>query len=305
MSLPQHFILNIKIDNGLSMSERIALICKGFKSLKDSNDLKYLDNSVGEVVKVLDSYWDVQKPYIVNDTGGLKNKIESFGEDFSEFLFYYIGHGVVENNKFYIVGHDNDRIHLKDILLLTEQWNKKVTIILDACYSGQFINEWDNKVKYEILSSSDTQVAYEDPTYKMAFFTYNFCSAIERNKQYIELSVENIYNEINAILAARQKCTHYKVKSFNHVSNTILRNPDSSIMIPIQDQKVMMNAKKLNKKQFSILSFFSIFISIFFILLFILKYLYPSIELSDLLYSLIFISLLMTKSYTLIFTIRS
>jgi len=205
------------------MSKQVALICKGFKSLEGSNDLKYLDNSVKEIATVLDSYWSVEEPYIVSDSGALKRKIENLGEDFDEFLFYYVGHGIVENDKFYIVGSDNDRINLKDILLLTEQWNKKVTIVLDACYSGQFINEWDNKIKYEIFTASDTKVAYEDPTYEMAFFTYNFCRAIQKNNQYEELSVENIYDEINDIVATRQKCTHHRVKSYGYTSNVISR----------------------------------------------------------------------------------
>ena len=204
------------------MSKRIALICKGFELLEKS-DLKYLDNSVNKLSTVLDDYWKVEEPYIVSDTGALKNKIENFRQDFDEFLFYYIGHGVVENAKFYIVGSDNDRINLKDILLLTEKWNKKVTIVLDACHSGQFINEWDNKIKYEIFTSSDTKVAYEDPNYEMAFFTYHFCRAIEKNKHHGELSVENIYDEINDIVVTRQKCTHHRVKSYGYTSNIMSR----------------------------------------------------------------------------------
>jgi len=79
------------------MSKQIALICKGFKSLKGSNDLKYLDNSVNELTSVLGRYWKVEEPYTVTDTGALKSKIESFTEDVDEFLFYYVGHGIVEN----------------------------------------------------------------------------------------------------------------------------------------------------------------------------------------------------------------
>jgi len=219
------------------MSKQVALICKGFKSLEGSNDLEYLDNSVKEIATVLDGYWSVEEPYLVSDTGALKSKIENLGEDFDEFLFYYVGHGIVENDKFYIVGSDNDRINLKDILLLTEQWNKKVTIVLDACYSGQFINEWDNKIKYEIFTASDTKVAYEDPTYEMAFFTYNFCRAIQKNNQYEELSVENIYDEINDIVATRQKCTHHRVKSYGNCSNTIFANNKSKVSVGSKNEK--------------------------------------------------------------------
>ena len=247
------------------MSKQIALICKGFKSLEGSNDLKYLDNSVNEVSTVLNTYWKMEEPYIISDTGALKNKITSFREDFDEFLFYYVGHGVVENDKFYIVGSENDRINLKDILLLTEQWNKKVTIVLDACYSGQFINEWDNKIKYEIFTSSNTKVAYEDPTYEMAFFTYNFCRAIQKNNQYENLSVENIYNEINDIVATRQRCTHHRVKSYGHISNVMsqcnkiysisqgLAEPIKKIKLPKLNQIFLIfNEDNISKRKYQV-----------------------------------------------------
>lgn len=230
------------------MSKKIALICKGFKSLEGSNDLKYLDNSVHEISTALNTYWKVEEPYVISDTGALKSKIESFGGDFDEFLFYYVGHGIVENDKFYIVGSDNDRINLKDILLLTEQWNKKVTIVLDACYSGHFINEWDNKIKYEIFTSSDTKISYEDTTYEMAFFTYHFCRFIQKNNQYAELSVENIYDEINDIVATRQKCTHHRVKSYGCVSNIISQcHKIHSISENLADPIKKTNSPKLNQ----------------------------------------------------------
>jgi len=230
------------------MSKQVALICQGFKSLQGSNDLKYLENSVQEITRVLDGYWTVEEPYLVSDTGALKSKIENFGDDFDEFLFYYVGHGVVKNGKFYIVGSQNDSIDLKDILLLTEKWNKKVSIVLDACHSGHFINEWSNKIKYEIFTSSDTRVAYEDPNYEMAFFTYHFCRAITKNNQHAELSLEHVYDEINDIVVTRQKCTHHRVKSYGCTSNVISRcHKIHSILQGLSEPSQISKPSKLNQ----------------------------------------------------------
>jgi len=205
---------------------KIALICRGYKSLAGSDDLKYLDHGVDELCTILDSYWNVQQPHILSDTGALKKEIDKIGEAFDEFLFYYIGHGKVENHEFYIVGEDNDRINLKDILLLTEKWNKKVTIVLDACHSGQFINQWENKINYEIMTSTDTSYAYEDPVYKMSFFTYHFCKTIRKNQNHVQYCLEDIYEDIHENLATRQKCSHHRVKEFGRTSNIISSNPE-------------------------------------------------------------------------------
>jgi len=229
------------------MSKKVALICRGYKSLAGSDDLNYLENGVNEVYSSLSSYWEIKEPHVLTDSGDLKREIEGIGE-VDEFLFYYIGHGKVESNRFYIVGENNDTINLKDILQLTEKWSTKVTIVLDACSSGEFINQWENKIPYEILTSTDRGYAYEEPTYEMSFFTYHFCRAINKNRLHFELTLENIFDEIHDILITKQRCFHHKIKSYgNQDSNVIASSSIASKIASTLPEPTSKEPSSINK----------------------------------------------------------
>jgi hypothetical protein len=204
------------------MPKRIALVCEGHPTLDDSH-LQYLNKSIEAIQTTLQQYgqWTITY-HKLKDSGALQQIIKEINLDAGdEFLFYYIGHGQVENSNFYIVGEDNPNINFGDILELTEKWNGKVSIILDACRSEQFIHQWNNKIKYEILTSTDQKFAYEEPEFAMSFFTYHFCRAIEKNRSHYQFTLENIYSEISDILVVKQKCSHHLTKQFNTTSTPV------------------------------------------------------------------------------------
>lgn len=222
------------------MPKRVALICEGFKSLEDSKDLKYLDNGVNKIITTLKKYgnWDTIEHHKLQDAGLLQNALKDIGE-VEALLFYYIGHGKVDNTKFYIVGEENDSINLKNILEITEKWDSKVSVVLDACKSGQFINKWANEIPYEIFTSTDTKLAFEIDELEMSFFTYHFCRAIEENREFSKMTLENIYSKINDILIVKQKCFFNTTKTFGKTSNTISYNfAIDSVIQDLSDREV-------------------------------------------------------------------
>lgn len=169
---------------------KVAFICSG-----DPVDLKYLVENRESIEKILSPEWKIIYQDKLRDIQDLILTVkERKNKKIDEFLFFYTGHGYVCKRKknlnlklFY-----DSKITINDIIdEIIELKPKKIAIVLDACYSGNY-----NKVEFPeniqlLTSSNDFQQSYEftgkdEP--KNSVFSHFFCEAIKELKGKITLS---------------------------------------------------------------------------------------------------------------------
>jgi len=168
------------------MSKRIAILVKGKSTFDDSHqNLDYLNEDIKLVSKTLKYYgnWEVSEIIELSNPTDIKKVLISYST-YNEILFYYTGHGAidVDADEFNLVGIDDDKISLEKLFRDSKDKikNCRLTLIIDACRSGYFIDEAHKpKIDCEILTATNHGNAYKKVDENISFFTKFFCTYIQ------------------------------------------------------------------------------------------------------------------------------
>jgi hypothetical protein len=109
------------------------------------------------------------------------NKMKSYTNKDDIFLLFFSGHGGADNNRF-TFGSLNGDITVDEIVSGLDADNCKTILWFDACHAGQVGNDFRNGIDDYIrnkqmpnvsilMSSSDNESSWADPTYNLGYFT--------------------------------------------------------------------------------------------------------------------------------------
>lgn len=161
---------------------KIAFICSG-----TPDGLNYLfENRKSIELSLANQDWIIINTELQNEQT-FKLALENFkGKNIDEFLFFYTGHGdtcAIEKKLELRLFNDNAPLSINRILALLKPLKaKKIAIVLDACYSGNY-ETVKSTTPLQILSSSQYfQSSYEftkkdEP--KNSVFSHFFCMVIK------------------------------------------------------------------------------------------------------------------------------
>lgn len=227
---------------------RALLVGLGYKSTPNEisgclNDVKILapllkknkDESKNFDVKILTD----EENWIKKST--LKKEIENLfkenSEDMETILFYFSGHGYLNNYGGYLVTNDfeefSEGIEMSYILnVIRHSKAKNKVIILDCCFSGTLgERETDTSSNLDmgvtiLTASRNSEVAYAD--YDGGIFTKLLSYALEGEAKNIfgEISASQIYSYIDSSLGSFEQRPLFKT---NISKSVILRMVEPSI----------------------------------------------------------------------------
>jgi hypothetical protein len=187
----------------------------------------------------------------------LKDKITQLFADDSEIaLFYYAGHGYIENNGGYLVTSEctrgDDGLALDEVLNIANQSNaKNKIIILDSCHSGITgnISSIENKALLSegvtiLTASSETQYAQEEDG--KGVFTTLLVDALNGSASNLigEISPASVYAHIDKSLGAWEQRPVFKANIKQFISLRKVQAPislDDLKMITILFEEVNSN----------------------------------------------------------------
>jgi len=219
------------------MSRRIAFICYGKSKNfinKGWDNLNSLVNNVQKVSDYLQKHgnWEIE-PFSLQNNDTISNKLSTLkNNNVTEVLLYYTGHGGTSDNKYCLVGEDNEEILLDNILhpIRRSENHINFAVIIDACQSGKILKDVVPKENIDFLTSTSSllQEEKEFDGKWMSVFSYHFCECI-RNNIDKNLSLNNIvqYFDDNQLINNPQN-----LKLSTKFSKTI------TITYPIQQDKL-------------------------------------------------------------------
>ncbi len=210
---------------------KVAFILSGLP-----DGLNHLDKNREKVATKLKEYgWEV-KPFIFSNLTTLNTYIEEIKDkEIEDFIFFYTGHGDTSNvdNVLTLRLHDNTTVDINSLNrdYFSKLKFKRISIILDACYSGNF-NEQKIRDSMEYLCSSDfDEESFECETLEQSYFSYYFCEAIDENSGTITL--ENI-NEYIQKEVEIQSSKHISFNSKMIIADKILQEAKDNILSEYQ-----------------------------------------------------------------------
>ena len=217
---------------------KVAFIVSGFP-----DKLNYLENNREKVAEKLKEYgWHV-KAFIFENQATLNSCIEELKEkQIEDFILFYTGHGDTSNQDSVLTLKLNDETSI-DINSLYRDYlskinPKKLSIVLDACYSGNFEGQ---KIRdnMEYLCSSDfDEPSFECSTLEQSYFSYYFCEAIDQQDG--EITLDRIRDYINNKVE-NQTPKHYSFNSKMIIANKPLYKKYEDIL----NSQETKNIKKL------------------------------------------------------------
>jgi hypothetical protein len=243
---------------------KVAFILSGLP-----DGLKYLDKNREKVATKLKEYgWEI-RAFTFSNLTSLNSHIQEFyDEEIEDFIFFYTGHGNTSNqdNVLTLKLHDGTLVDINSLNrdYFSKLKFKKMSIVLDACYSGNF-NDQKIRDNMEYLCSSDfDEESFECDTLEQSFFSYYFCEAMD------QLSGEITLNHINDYLKRKIEKQHSKHLSFDSkmvIVDKVLQEAKDKILSEYQpiltyisEKSITLNtllhsAKKyLNLKKYDIVS---------------------------------------------------
>jgi len=243
---------------------KVAFVLSGLP-----NELKHLDNNREKTAAKLREYgWEVRS-FTFSNLVSLNTYIEEFKDkQIEDFIFFYTGHGDTSNqdNVLTLKMHDHT---LVDINALNRDYFsqlkfEKISIILDACYSGNF-NEQKIRDNMEYLCSSDfDEASFECDILEQSYFSFYFCECIESQNGAITL--ENINEYIKSKVSV-QKSKYISFDSKMIISDKVLQGAKDNIVSEyqhlinyIREKNITLNVlldsaeKYLEHKKYSIVS---------------------------------------------------
>lgn len=170
-------------------SSKIAFIFHGeAKAHSTATPLEYLGDDIRKMKTILTPLWNIKKEGFLERSFFSEESLSNYKAEELDVLFYFTGHGIdyqygksIEYSL--MLSHNNKQnITIKELVedLMTHLSPKTLTIVLDACYSGQAKIETDSNNDIQLLSSSNyTQESYESWGVGGGLFTHFFCQAIE------------------------------------------------------------------------------------------------------------------------------
>ncbi|MEA2027656.1 MAG: caspase family protein [Campylobacterota bacterium] len=180
----------------------------GYEVHKKLNPLLYLDNDVRAIREVLEDDWDVGERILLNQPTDISNALIGCEEEM--ILLYYTGHGVVVDGVFKLVGEDNENINLLDELSnIHDKYlaDKRVILVIDACYSSEFIRHLPHDYQYEVLVAVKAGKAYDDEKHQKGFFTHYFCEYLKYNR-----NKENFLDDIGFYIEKQENSNSLRTK---------------------------------------------------------------------------------------------
>jgi len=218
---------------------RKALIV-GIDYYESINQLKGCVNDAYAVKQVLDRHGDGTKNFDVNIEiatspassicrKDLKNKVEELFKDQCDIaLFYFSGHGYIENTGGYLITSDckdgDDGLPMNDLLqIVNESQARNKVIILDCCHAGimgKLSQKEDKSILTEgttiLTASSENQYAIEESG--NGVFTNLFVDAMNGSVANLvgDITPGSIYAHIDQSLGAWEQRPIFKtnVRSF-------------------------------------------------------------------------------------------
>lgn len=211
-----------------------------------NNPLKCCCNDVDELEVLLkndengDPNFDIAKYYDIKTKGDLKGKIkECFQGDSDVALFYFSGHGYIDNLGGYLVTPDfseNDYgVSMHDVLeIVNDSKVKNKIVIIDSCYSGYLGENLSSGKNYNLINDGVTiltacrkdELAEERD--KHGIFTELLIEALEGGASDIlgRITAASIYAYIDKNLSAWEQRPVFKTNISQFIS---LRNVKSRI----------------------------------------------------------------------------
>ena len=189
--------------------------------------------------------------------GSLKDKITQLFADDSEIaLFYYAGHGYIENNGGYLVTSEctrgDDGLSLDEVLNIANNSNaKNKIIILDSCHSGIAgnISSIKNRAMLSegvtiLTASSESQYAQEENGHGV--FTMLLVDALNGSASNLvgEISPASVYAHIDQSLGAWEQRPIFKTNIKKFISLRKVQAPislDDLKMITVLFEEVNSN----------------------------------------------------------------
>ena len=273
---------------------KVAFILSGLP-----NGLQCLDRNRERVAKTLKNYgWITRVDTTFYSQASLLATINEYKDyEIDDFIFFYTGHGDASSDEGILTLrlHDGTTI---DINTLHREYFSKLNInrkaiILDACYSGNFEGRKFHE-KTEYLCSSDfDEESYEDVSengLNQSYFSYYFCEALNNLEGMVTLEVIN----------------EKYLKPNMSVQNSKYISIDSKLVIVDKDKVLTQNLLQSSKKleipttkleQSFISSLMFPFILTFIILVILSNFIYPSLELSDTIYTFLVLSFVISKVF--------
>ena len=214
------------------MVKRIAFVCRGkSKDFKDKgwSTLDSLQTNVKKVSNALKKYgrWDVE-PFALDNSDTVSKKIKSLENSRdTEVLFYYTGHGKkTTDGEYILVGETTESILFDNItkIMRLEKGLINFTVIIDACHSGEVLEDFKIKHNIEFLSSTGSFKQFEKKfgNDTMSSLSYHLCTYLRENEQ------ENItLEDIHTCFAGKepeQNARHLKVTD-RFLNKTIISYP--------------------------------------------------------------------------------
>ena len=224
---------------------KVAFIVSGFP-----DELKYLENNREKVAEKLKEHgWHV-KAFIFESQTTLNAYIEELKDkQIEDFILFYTGHGDTSNQDSVLTLKLNNGT-LIDINSLYDYYlskinRKKLSIVLDACYSGN-LNEQKIRDDMEYLSSSDfDEQSFECSTLEQSYFSYYFCEAIDKLEG--EITLDDIKDYINDKVE-NQTPKHYSFDSKMIIADKILQKAKDDIHAPYKHIIDYINQKNITIK---------------------------------------------------------
>lgn len=175
------------------------------------DELTSLESDCNAIKELLDSSpeWKVVKNKELKSESKLKEDLLSFcNEDIGNLFLYYTGHAVrngQRNQTLKLLLFDDEydaKIFIDSIFESFNRLPKRIVIILDACYSGKFINyadRLDNRVELICSSLEHLTSSSRNKASGLSFFTHHFCEAVQKlSLDNDEVNFRNIATHINS-----------------------------------------------------------------------------------------------------------
>jgi len=239
------------------MSKRIVILVKGKSTFEDDEytNLDYLDEDIKLISKTLNYYgqWELSEIIELKNPEDIKKALISYAK-YDEIIFYYTGHGRVDVDtaEFNLVGEDRN-ISLEKVFRDCSDELKKctLTLIIDACRSGYFIDEAHKpRLDYEILTATNYGNAFPKVDENISFFTNLLCEYIRNNASegkeiYLKDIGKSIYEDskksFEDIDQKKQPVQYYFPERLNSKDKSVIANyGDIKTEQPQEDKKLFL-----------------------------------------------------------------